>query len=316
MDSGAGAYLADDSFVKILVYKENHFTAMNEITPLLWNVIAEQVSGEVQEWLKTRGAGRPIDIMTAFVAAPRHVPRRLVLTGPADSEALDKAVAGFSVNGWSLVRLVRVWLLTRLDSGNREEYTRNIRTLFDTAEMNELVALYSALPLLRYPETWLGTATDAVRSNIGLVLDAIALQNPYPAAYFPEGAWNQLVMKSVFNDKPVHLIYGLEKRANAELARILSDFAHERWAAGRRVAPRVWRLIAGFVNDRTIADLKHLLDSAREDDREAGALVCLESDFPPALELLELYPETMALAGDGKLNWKNLEYTDLNTYVS
>ncbi len=289
---------------------------MNEIAPLLEDIIAEQVSDEEREWLKSREAGKPIDIMTAFVAAPRHIPRKLVVPGLRQAEALGKAVAGFSVTGWSLVRLVRVWLLTRLDSGNREEYVRNIRTLFDTAEMNELVALYSALPLLRYPETWLATASDAVRSNIGLVLDAIALQNPYPAAYFPEGAWNQLVMKSVFNDKPVHLIYGLEKRTNADLARILSDFAHERWAAGRRVAPRVWRLIADFVNDSSIADLKHLLDSAREDDREAGALVCLESGFPPALELLELYPEIKALAVEGKLNWKNLEHTDLNTYVS
>lgn len=289
---------------------------MNEIAPLLWNIIAEQVSEEAQEWLKSRETGKPIDIMTAFVAAPRHVPRKLVFPGQHQAEALDKALAGFSVTGWSSVRLVRVWLLTRLDSGNREEYTRNIRTLFDTAEMNELVALYSALPLLRYSETWLATASDAVRSNIGLVLDAIALQNPYPAAYFSEGAWNQLVMKSVFNDKPVHLIYGLEKRANAELARILSDFAHERWAAGRRVAPGVWRLITDFVNDSTIADLKHLLDSAREDDREAGALVCFQSGFPPARELLELYPEIMALAKEGRLNWRNLEYTDLNTYVS
>ncbi len=289
---------------------------MNEVALLLEDIITEHVTGEVREWLKSRETGRPIDIMTAFVAAPRHVPRKPVVPGPQQAEALDRALAGFSVAGWSLVRLVRVWLLTRLDSRNREEYVRNIRTLFDTAEMNELVALYSALPLLRYPETWLATASDAVRSNIGLVLDAIALQNPYPAAYFPEGAWNQLVMKSVFNDKPVHLIYGLEKRANTDLARILSDFAHERWAAGRRVAPRVWRLVADFVHDGTIADLKHLLDSAREDDREAGALVCFESGYPPALELLELYPEIMALAGAGKLNWKNLEYTDLNTYVS
>ena len=289
---------------------------MNEIAPLLWNILAEQVSGEAQEWLKSRDAGKPIDIMTAFVAAPRHLPRKQLLPAQHQAEALDKAVAGFSVTGWSSVRLARVWLLTRLDPGSREEYIRNIRTLFDTAEMNELVALYSALPLLRYPETWLATASDAVRSNIGLVLDAIALQNPYPAMYFSEGAWNQLVMKSIFNDKPVHLIYGLEKRANAELARILSDFAHERWAAGRRVAPGVWRLVPDFVKDSTIADLKHLLDSAREDDREAGALVCLQSGFPPALELLGLYPEIMALAGEGRLNWKNLEYTDLNTYVS
>ena len=55
-----------------------------------------------------------------------------------------------------------------------------IRDRFDTAEMNELVALYSALPVLAYPEQWLFRATDAVRSNMGVVYEAIALGNPYP----------------------------------------------------------------------------------------------------------------------------------------
>ena len=289
---------------------------MNEIGSVLWQIIAAQVGSDELRWLKSQETEKPIEIMTAFVAAPRHVGRKVVLPDGSQEEKLEKMIPGFSVTGWSSVRLVRVWLLTLLDSGNREEYIRNIRTLFDTAEMNELVALYSALPVFRFPETWLPTASDAVRSNIGLVLDAIALQNPYPATYFSEGAWNQLVMKSIFNDKPVQLIYGLQKRANADLARILSDFARERWAAGRRVAPRVWRLVTDFVNESTIADLKHLLDSPREDDREAGALVCFQSGFPPALELLELYPELLVLVREEKLNWKHLEYTDLNTYVS
>lgn len=289
---------------------------MNQIAPLLWNIIVEHENEEAQQWLKSKEQATPLEVMTAFVAAPRHVSKKQVFPTQQQSEVLNEAVDGFSVSGWSLVRLSRVWLLSLFDSSVKEEYTSRIRTLFETAEMNELVALYSALPVLGYPENWLAAATDAVRSNIGLVLDAIALQNPYPARHFPEGAWNQLVMKAIFNDKPVHLIYKLEERANADLARILSDFAHERWAAGRRVAPGVWRLIVPFVNDHTLSDLRHLFESARSDDREAATLVCLQSGFPPALELLEYYPEMKALAMDGKLNWKNLEYTDLNTYVS
>src|SRR5690606_31622545 len=102
------------------------------------------------------------------------------------SDRLTEVTDGFSVANWSLVRLARVWMLSLFDDAKEQQYAHHIRTLFDTAEMNELVALYSALPLLSYPERWLATATDAVRSNIGLVLDAIALQNPYPAKFFNE----------------------------------------------------------------------------------------------------------------------------------
>ncbi len=91
--------------------------------------------------------------------------------------------------------------------------------------MNELTALYGALPFLAFPEAWKLRTAEGVRSNIGSVLEAIMVRNPYPAQYLDEPAWNQLVMKAFFTDKPVHLISGLDERANPELARILRDFS-------------------------------------------------------------------------------------------
>lgn len=142
---------------------------------------------------------------------------------------------GYQVDGWNLIRLARVWLLLQIPQDPKEECIKNIETLFDTAELNELVALYSALPLLPYPWEWLSRATDAVRSNMGFVFDAISLLNPYPELYFPESAWNQLVLKTIFNGKPIHLIYGLDRRKNKELAISISDFIDERFAAGRKI---------------------------------------------------------------------------------
>jgi hypothetical protein len=289
---------------------------MNKTATLLWEILAGQVSQEAQQWLKSKEQATPLEIMTAFVAAPRHLPKSTVVATEQQLHGLREQISGFSVEGWSVSRLARVWLLCLFDAQDRTSYVHHIWTLFDTAEMNELVALYSALPVLSYPEEWLASASDAVRSNIGIVLDAIALRNPYPARYFSESAWNQLVMKVIFNDKPIHLIEGVERRANADLAAILRDFAQERWAAGRQVAPEVWRLTVNFVQDSFLSELKQLFESGRADNREAATLVCLQSGFPPALELLEYFPEMKALAMEGKLSWKNLEYTDLNTYVS
>ena len=47
--------------------------------------------------------------------------------------------------------------------------------------------------------------------------------------------------------------------ANPELARILIDYARERWAAGRPVTPELWRPVRPFTDDPEIrAELDRL----------------------------------------------------------
>ncbi|MHA4738341.1 EboA domain-containing protein [Dyadobacter sp. MSC1_007] len=274
----------------------------------LWDIIAHHTSDNEAEWLRQKGSSTPLELMTAFVAAPRFLTKKIVTADEQAQAALNLEIPGFSVNGWSLVRLSRVWLLTQLDPSDKEEYVKNIETLFDTAEMNELVALYSALPLLSYPDQWLFRATDAVRSNMGFVFDAIALHNPYPEKYFSELAWNQLVLKTIFNDKPIHFIEGLENRMNEKLAMTLSDFAHERWSAGRSVPAQVWRLVGKHMNASLLNDMQHLFDSANEDDRKAAALACAESGFPSANYLLAKYTDLEKTVKSGALTWADLEH--------
>lgn len=286
----------------------------SEVHQLIFKILSEQLSEPEYQWLEVQKSKTSIELLTAFVAVPRFIKRSAISTDDKQNAQLRTLVEDFSIDGWDAVRLSRVALLTCLDPSNQEEYIQQITTLFDTAEMNELVALYSALPLFSFPEKWLFRATDAVRSNIGFVLDAIALKNPYPAKYFPEAAWNQLILKTIFNDKPIHLIVGLEKRANPKLALTLSDFAHERWAAGRSVAPQVWRLVVPFVDNHFIEDLRHLATSDKLDNQQAAALVCYNSDYEKAAELLKQLPELKNAIEDGTLSWQNLEFEQINTY--
>ena len=281
----------------------------------LWEVISQNTSASEADWLMQKSQSHAMELMTAFVASPRFLTKKIIHVTPELAWDLNSEIPGFSVSGWSLVRLSRVWLLTQLDSSEKETYVKNIGTLFDTAEMNELVALYSALSLLSYPDEWLFRATDAVRSNMGFVFDAIALYNPFPAQYFSEQAWNQLVLKTIFNDKPIHFIEGLESRMNEDLAMILSDFAHERWAAGRSVAPQVWRLVSKFMNDNIVSDMQHLLKSGILPNKQAAVIACFESDYKPAKDLISQYPELEKQVSSGQLTWTDLETTDLNTYV-
>jgi hypothetical protein len=267
---------------------------------MLFDIIKKYALPEELSWVKAKTDATNQILQTAFVATPRFISKTPI------SEH-EQPIHGVVFNNWTLDRLVRVYLLTKFDSSVKENYIKTLDTLFETAENNEAVALVSALPFLAYPEHWLLRATDAVRSNIGLVFDAIAFENPYPKSYFSELAWNQLVLKCIFNDKPIHRIQGLNERANPELANSISNLAHERWAAGRTIPSQAWRLVSPFMNDQFFSDICLLFASHNENDQIAAALVCNETDFIPAKEELEKQVKTNPSINNNRFNWQILE---------
>ncbi|GAB3928771.1 EboA domain-containing protein [Larkinella terrae] len=193
-----------------------------------------------------------------FTALPRFVGKQTIIVSPEKNQEIQALRPGLTVDGWSLDRLARVWWLRQLSSDDPAVYSSTIENLFRAAEMNELTALYSALPVLDYPEHWRFQATEAVRNNMGPVQEAIMLHNPYPAEQLDEPAWNQLIMKAFFTDKPVEEITGFEERTNEKLARIAIDYAQERRAAGRTIHPALWTLVKPFVTDSNRAELEEL----------------------------------------------------------
>ncbi len=178
-----------------------------------------------------------------FTAMPRFVGKSPVHL-PADIEfALRRLRPGFSVAGWPLDRVARVWWLLQFPADDQTTYVATLTELFRAGEVNELVALYSALPVLAFPEAWQFQATEGIRNNMADVQSAIMLHNPYPADYFTEAAWNQLILKAFFTDKDVTQIIGLDERKNARLAQTLADYAAERRAAGRSLPPHIEQLM-------------------------------------------------------------------------
>ena len=130
--------------------------------------------------------------------------------------------------------------------------------------------------------------------------------NPYPSENLSEAAWNQLVLKAFFTEKPIHKIIGLDRRANQELANILSDYAHERWAAFRTVNPQLWRCVGPFIIERILPDIERLLHSENRVDREAAALACWDSRLPAAKEILDKNAELKAAIVSGELTWNTV----------
>jgi hypothetical protein len=279
-----------------------------KVSDLLARVIRENTSAEAWEWLNEKGSkAHDAAIFTsAFMQTPRKVNRRILVIKEEDAALVSGLTNGFTVQGWTTDRLCRVWLLLQLDATDKERYTRQIENLFDVAEMNEQVALYSALPSLAYPQHWQNRCSEGIRSNIGDVLQAIMCRNPYPAAHLEEAAWNQMVLKAFFTEKRVKDIIGLDERSNPELANTLLDYAHERWAAHRSVNPQLWRCVGKFINDKNFPDIQRLFQSENETERAAAALACNDSSYVPAKMLLNENKQLKQAIENGILTWNTL----------
>jgi hypothetical protein len=134
----------------------------------------------------------------------------------------------------------------------------------------------------------------------------VICNNPYPYEFLSEPAWNQLVMKAFFTEKPIHLIYGLDARANQDLAKILTDYAHERWAAHRTIHPQLWRCVGKFINEDNFKDIERTAGSEHEVERLAALLACSSSSFLLAKELLNRHPEVKEAIERGEVTWRTV----------
>lgn len=274
---------------------------VNAVKQLFEKLLSENVSADVLNWLKQNGS-----LNTQFVLVPRKTGKAALSVGVDDGSKLGVLIPGFSLTGWSVDMLGRAFVLLNMEPSNKEEYFRVIENLFLAAEVNELVALYSSLPLLAYPEMWVRRCAEGIRSNIGNVLEAIMYQNPYPQNNLDQSAWNQLILKAFFTGKNVGQIPGIDSRANKELAYIVSDYMHERRAAGRDINPLLWRLVGPFIDEKLFDDVKWAIDSGVYINQKAAALALAGSDYQPAVALLNSQPRLKADIEQNKITWDNL----------
>jgi hypothetical protein len=138
------------------------------------------------------------------------------------------------------------------------------------------------------------------------VFEAVAHRNPFPKEQFAENRWNHMVLKALFVGSTLHPIQGLDERANPPLARMLSDYAHERWAAGRPVSPELWRCVGPHADAEALADLQRVLATGSTVERQAAALALHACPDAKAKELLAAAPDLAAAIEDGRLSWQSL----------
>ncbi len=274
---------------------------------LIIEVSRSNLSPDTWTWLSQNlSSDDSRQINTAFAVMPRKTGKSTIQISQDLISKIDQIKPGFTVENWTMDRLGRLCLLLHLDHADQEKYFKTIENLFLAAEVFELVALYSSLPVLAWPDRWKLRCAEGIRSNIGLVLEAIMYHNPYPEKYLDEKAWNQLILKAFFTDKDIIQIPGIDERANAELALTLTDYAHERWAAKRKINPFLWRFTSKFLDEGLMHDLKKVLFEGSLREKQAAALTLVQAGSESATDLLKSYPELLQSIKNNELNWANL----------
>jgi len=278
---------------------------------LLREWLFQRLDPASQDWLASRIALLASDhadptLYIAFGLVPRRLGQGALGLSAAETAAAEACLAGWRPGNWSLADAGRILLLSLLP-GKDPDFAPRFRSLCQTAEMAEAISLYRGLPLYPEPavlEPWVG---EGLRGNIRSVFEAITQHNPYPRTYFDSHRWNHMVLKALFIGSRLAPIEGLDERANAELARIMRDFAHERWAAGREIPYEIWRCVGPFARGAALEDLERVLASANPAEQRAAALALAASPDPAAAGLLQKAPAIAADIAAGRLAWADLE---------
>lgn len=257
----------------------------------------------VAESLAQLEAGPPERDLHIFLGlAPRRLGKADLDLSAADLAAADAAHPGWDPEPWSVDGAARV--LALLVYRGQRPFAETFKDLRRTADVAEMIALYRGLPLYPEPKELFFEAGEGLRSNLKPVFEAIAHRNPYPRDQFDQHRWNHMVLKALFIGAALGPITGLDDRANAELARILRDYAHERWAAGRPVSPELWRCVGPFDEAGALDDLRRAFEGGGP-GRRGAALALAASPIPGAADLIAGSDEAAAIA-EGALSWASL----------
>jgi len=278
-------------------------------TILSW--LQGRLDEEELEWIASKShdltkGSEDWQFFTAFSGVPRHTGKaELNLTEDEQKEA-EQIRPGWKPAGWSVDQLGRTLLILSIAEEAEDKFLDKLEKTFISSDIGEAVALYQALPVLPYPEKLQKRAAEGIRSNMTSVFNAVALNNPYPAEYLDERAWNQLVLKALFVESPLYKIEGIDQRRNKKLAEMLVDYAHERWAADRNVTPELWRPVAPFTEGKILDDLEKVLGQPEEIQQKAALLALSESPAERAQRILENHKALVEEIDHQKIGWNTI----------
>ena len=222
----------------------------NQIKALLFKWLNKRITAEALAWLEGKIAevadSKERTLFTSFSAVPRYFGKEKLNLSIAELQEAQELITGWIPVDWSCDGVGRTLLLLSFPHEDSNNYVATLDKIVASADVGEAIAFYQSLSLLPDPEQFQLRAAEGIRTNMTAVFNAVALNNPYPAKYLNDLAWNQMVLKALFVGSSLNGIYGLNMRNNQQLSQMLIDYARERLAANRTVNPQLWELAMPF----------------------------------------------------------------------
>jgi hypothetical protein len=215
------------------------------VVSVLARVVDQCADSAARTWfasaLEAARSRNASDVGAAYAGASRRLRGASAMVTSDDSSVLERCGLR-RVETWPLDRMARVALVCEM--ARWPDATEAIDRIYRSGDNDERIALLGTLAPLPDAARFVSTAVSACRTNVTSVFEAIACENPYPAAHFSDAELNQMVLKALFTGVAVARVEGLETRANGELQRMVEAYASERRAAGRSVPGDVDLILA------------------------------------------------------------------------
>ena len=222
---------------------------MLPIHDFLLTVIRARVNDAGWEWLvkaRQHAAGGTVDeLLAAYTGSGMRVGRAALSLRDDERLRADELAPGLDLSLWTLADAARaVLLIGRANRSDKDSFCDAAVACYEQGDAAEQTSWLRALTLLPDPDRFTMVAIDACRTSIQTLFEAVACENPFPARWFPDANFNQLVLKSLFNTISLARVVSLVSRLNDDLARMADDYVTEREAAGRFVPADIWLVLA------------------------------------------------------------------------
>ena len=285
--------------------------AESNIVKILESWLIERLPASDWHWLEKRlnlirdnNADRDLVITLGLI--PRKLARADLSLTQQELATANTLHSGWEPTDWSIGTTARILALRLRSEFDEGSFGALFSNLCKTADLSESIALYSGVFLYPDSEMLDYQIGEGLRTNIKAVFETIAHKNPYPCDKFDQNRWNHMVLKALFIDSSLTPIVGLDQRANAELATMLVDYAHERWAAKRAVSAQLWRCVGPFAQGRMLDDLAKVAGSQNLMERQSAVLALSQSLDENAKKIIADHPELAIKISSGMLTWDQI----------
>jgi len=278
---------------------------------LISNWLQQRLSTDQWQWLQQRltaitQSNSDKELFVALGMAPRKLGKADLNLSDEELAKADTLNKGWRPSDWSVDAAARVLTLLHLAKKNPDNFKSPLQSLCATADVSEAITYYRAIDLFPGNESFEELIGEGLRTNMRAVFEAIAHNNPYPLKHFNDHRWNHMILKALFVESSLSPILGLDERANADLAQILCNYAHERWAANRTVTPELWRCVGPHATIDMLKDLERASQASDRNEHLGAMLALSQCPLPQAATLLAAYPETAKNIANRELTWDTL----------